>query len=298
MCAKALATGDLLFATAGSRSGSGVGGRHEDYHAVSADPNTKTMRAMDRVAVMRRVWAGEKLTGSAARRSRSAARRPATTGRHHRAQDGRAAPRPWADRLAGHLHGPRHRQGEGAVRRRARILVRSRQTRATPGDVVLVRTGRAQRRAGSGAPPPVALHELDTRPVRRGHRIHRRLGRHQRTTIRLLRAFRAIQRHPPHPTSSGLGQVHRAAEGPSKFNDRTPSAPQFEIYFQDSTGALPNAMSPRTSTRAQHAPSPSVWSYVAGEPVTNAPGSQRDRVRELGTDSRGCWSAPPNAIYP
>ncbi|HNM83129.1 MAG: LLM class flavin-dependent oxidoreductase [Mycobacterium sp.] len=64
MCAKALATGDLL-CDGRLTVGIGVGGRHEDYHAVSADPNTKTMRAMaDRVAVMRRVWAGEKLTGS------------------------------------------------------------------------------------------------------------------------------------------------------------------------------------------------------------------------------------------
>ncbi len=64
MCAKALATGDLL---CGGRLtvGIGVGGRHEDYHAVSADPKTQTMRAMaERVAVMRRVWGGEKLTGS------------------------------------------------------------------------------------------------------------------------------------------------------------------------------------------------------------------------------------------
>ena len=60
MCAKALATGDLL---SGGRLtvGIGVGGRHEDYHAVGADPKTQTMREMaDRVAVMRRVWAGRR----------------------------------------------------------------------------------------------------------------------------------------------------------------------------------------------------------------------------------------------
>jgi alkanesulfonate monooxygenase SsuD/methylene tetrahydromethanopterin reductase-like flavin-dependent oxidoreductase (luciferase family) len=64
MCAKALATGDLL---SGGRLtvGIGVGGRHEDYLAVGADPATQTMREMaDRVALMRRVWAGEKLTES------------------------------------------------------------------------------------------------------------------------------------------------------------------------------------------------------------------------------------------
>jgi alkanesulfonate monooxygenase SsuD/methylene tetrahydromethanopterin reductase-like flavin-dependent oxidoreductase (luciferase family) len=64
MLAKALATGDML---CGGRLtvGIGVGGRHEDYHAVSADPATQTMRGMaERVAVMKRVWAGEKITDS------------------------------------------------------------------------------------------------------------------------------------------------------------------------------------------------------------------------------------------
>lgn len=64
MCAKALATADML---CGGRLtvGIGVGGRHEDYHAVGADPRTQTMRAMaERVAIMRRVWAGEKITES------------------------------------------------------------------------------------------------------------------------------------------------------------------------------------------------------------------------------------------
>jgi alkanesulfonate monooxygenase SsuD/methylene tetrahydromethanopterin reductase-like flavin-dependent oxidoreductase (luciferase family) len=64
MCAKALATGDLL---SGGRLtvGIGVGGRHEDYLAVGADPNLQTMREMARrVEVMRRVWAGDKITES------------------------------------------------------------------------------------------------------------------------------------------------------------------------------------------------------------------------------------------
>jgi alkanesulfonate monooxygenase SsuD/methylene tetrahydromethanopterin reductase-like flavin-dependent oxidoreductase (luciferase family) len=64
MLAKALATGDML---SGGRLtvGLGVGGRREDYEAVGADPATQTMRGMaELVAVMKRVWAGEKVTES------------------------------------------------------------------------------------------------------------------------------------------------------------------------------------------------------------------------------------------
>lgn len=62
MLAKALATGDML---CGGRLtvGIGVGGRDEDYRAVGADTATQTMRGMaERVAVMKRIWAGEKIT--------------------------------------------------------------------------------------------------------------------------------------------------------------------------------------------------------------------------------------------
>lgn len=64
MLAKALATSDVL---SGGRVtvGIGVGGRQEDYDAVGADFSTRTMRGMaERVAVMKRVWAGEKVTES------------------------------------------------------------------------------------------------------------------------------------------------------------------------------------------------------------------------------------------
>jgi alkanesulfonate monooxygenase SsuD/methylene tetrahydromethanopterin reductase-like flavin-dependent oxidoreductase (luciferase family) len=64
MLAKALATGDLI-SSGRLTVGLGVGGRTEDYDAVGADPRTQTMRAMaDRATIMKRVWAGEKVTDS------------------------------------------------------------------------------------------------------------------------------------------------------------------------------------------------------------------------------------------
>ncbi len=64
MLAKALATGDLL-CDGRLTVGFGVGGRHEDYRAVGADVASQTIRGMaERVEVMRRVWAGENVTGA------------------------------------------------------------------------------------------------------------------------------------------------------------------------------------------------------------------------------------------
>ena len=64
MLAKGLATGDLL-SDGRLTVGIGVGGRDEDYRAVGADTGTQTMRGLaDSVAVMKRIWAGEKVTES------------------------------------------------------------------------------------------------------------------------------------------------------------------------------------------------------------------------------------------
>jgi len=64
MLAKQLATGDML---SGGRLtvGLGVGGRQEDYHAVGADVATQTRAGLAHsVAVMKHIWAGEKVTES------------------------------------------------------------------------------------------------------------------------------------------------------------------------------------------------------------------------------------------
>lgn len=62
LLAKSLATGDQL-SDGRLTVGFGVGGRDEDYRAAGADLSTRTMRQMaERVAVMRRVWAGEQVT--------------------------------------------------------------------------------------------------------------------------------------------------------------------------------------------------------------------------------------------
>ncbi len=64
MLAKQLSTGDML-SSGRLTVGLGVGGRQEDYRAVGADVSSQTMRGLtDSVAVMKRIWAGEKITES------------------------------------------------------------------------------------------------------------------------------------------------------------------------------------------------------------------------------------------
>jgi alkanesulfonate monooxygenase SsuD/methylene tetrahydromethanopterin reductase-like flavin-dependent oxidoreductase (luciferase family) len=64
LLAKALATGDRL--SHGRLSvGLGVGGRDEDYAAVSADLADRTMADLaERAGILRRIWDGENLTGA------------------------------------------------------------------------------------------------------------------------------------------------------------------------------------------------------------------------------------------
>ncbi|MEO9328015.1 LLM class flavin-dependent oxidoreductase [Gordonia aurantiaca] len=102
MLAKSLATGDLL-AEGRLTVALGVGGRHEDYLAVGADPSTQTMRQLaERAETMKRVWAGEKLTesvlpvGPAPHRKGGPSLHVGTTG----PKTIRSAAR-WADGLAG-----------------------------------------------------------------------------------------------------------------------------------------------------------------------------------------------------
>ena len=147
MLAKALATGDLL---CGGRLtvGVGVGGREEDYRAVGADLSLQTMREMaERVAVMRRVWAGEKITDAV----RAVGPPPVQAGRtsgpgRHDGAPHRAARRGLGRRTRGRDPGPRHRLGRRAVRPRASLMGRRRAERAEAGHLVLLRPRRRRGR--------------------------------------------------------------------------------------------------------------------------------------------------------
>ncbi len=139
MLAKALATTDML-SDGRLTVGLGVGGRHEDYRAAGADPATQTMREMaERVAVMRRVWSGEKVTESTLPVGPPPVQAGAeAAGGHDGTEDD--APRRRLGRRARRNHpGSGRRQAERVVRRGTRRVAARRQDRTAPGDVVLVR---------------------------------------------------------------------------------------------------------------------------------------------------------------
>lgn len=221
LLAKSLATGDML---CGGRLtvGIGIGGRREDYLAVGADPARQTMGEMARrVATMRQVWAGERITDSVL----PVGPRPAQDG-GPRLLVGTIGPRTlrhaagWADGLAGiTLDLDTAKQDE------------------------LFEVGRSAW-AAAGKPEPhlatsfwFALGE----PEDARHQIHQHL-RHYMNWIRsefvdamapttgwagsedqlaeTLRAFAAIGTTEVHliPTSSDLDQVHRVADVVADLN--------------------------------------------------------------------------------
>ncbi len=203
MLAKQLATGDML---SGGRLtvGIGVGGRQEDYHAVGADPATQTMRGLaDSVAVMKRIWAGEKVTESVVPVGPS----PVQAGGPE-LLIGTMGPKTvrsaasWADGLAGTtLDLDVDKQNELFDVARA-VVGAGRQAQTPSGDVVLVRHRR--RRAGSpgaGTSASAALYELDPDPGCRCDGTHHRMGGQRRRAARHLAQVRRHRhrRDPPHP---------------------------------------------------------------------------------------------------
>jgi alkanesulfonate monooxygenase SsuD/methylene tetrahydromethanopterin reductase-like flavin-dependent oxidoreductase (luciferase family) len=186
MLAKQLATGDML---RGGRLtvGVGVGGRDEDYHAVGACPSTRTMRGLaDSVAVMKRIWAGEKVTESVVPVGPS----PVQTGGPE-LLIGTMGPKTvrsaaaWADGLAGTtLDLDVDKQNElFEVARQSWAQAGKR--KPPSGHVVLVRHRR--RRSGhpcAGTSASAALHELDPAAGRRCDGADDGLGRHRRRTPR------------------------------------------------------------------------------------------------------------------
>jgi len=184
MLAKALAKGDLL---SGGRLtvGLGLGGRDEDYLAVGADPATQTMRDMaDRVAIMKRVWAGEKITESVLPVGPS----PVQSG-GPQLLVGTIDPRPCAARRPGPRDSPASPSTSTSTSRTSCTTSlawpgRGGQAQAAFGDVLLVRARRPRGGPRPGAPPPPPLHELDSRRIRRRDGTHDRGGGHRREAAR------------------------------------------------------------------------------------------------------------------
>jgi alkanesulfonate monooxygenase SsuD/methylene tetrahydromethanopterin reductase-like flavin-dependent oxidoreductase (luciferase family) len=178
MLAKALATGDVL-SEGRLTVGIGIGGRHEDYHAVGADLSTQTRRGLaERVAVMKRIWAGEKLTDSVL----PVGPKPVQPGGPP-LLIGSIGPKTirdaaaWSDGVSGaalDLDTVKENElfGVGG----------GRQAEAALGDVVLVRVRAAATGPRTGPSASAPLHELDTGRVRRRDGADDRVGRHRRRT--------------------------------------------------------------------------------------------------------------------
>ena len=211
MLAKRLATGDML---SGGRLtvGIGVGGRDEDYRAVGADTGTQTMRGLaEGVAVMKRIWAGEKVTDSVV----PVGPPPLQPGGPE-LLIGTMGPKTvrsaaaWADGLAGiTLDLDVSKQNElFDVARRAWAEAGKRKPHLATSFWFAIGDD-AQEATGTGTPASAALYELDSRRGCRRDGAHHRLGRHRR---RIARRPAEVLRHrhrrdPPHPDKLG----HRPA---------------------------------------------------------------------------------------
>ena len=155
MLAKALATGDML---CGGRLtvGIGVGGRHEDYHAVGADPahpddaRHGRTRGGDEAGVGRRK--AHRL-GAAGRAGAGPGRWSAAVGRQHRAQD-HPQRRGLGRRSGGRRPGPRRRQAERVVRRGAGRVGRR---PASPNPIWRRRSGSRSGRTNRPAPRSIVI---------------------------------------------------------------------------------------------------------------------------------------------
>ena len=217
---------------------------------MGADPSTQTIREMaDRVATMKKVWAGEKLTDSV---RRSAPRRcnPAApaAGRHRRAQD-TAQCRRVGRGTRRHHPGPRRRQTERALRRGtaawaeagkpAPHLATSFWFALGDPEESCAQMHRHLRHYMNWIPAEIVDAMAPT------HRLRRHRGASGRRTA----PFAAIGTTEVHliPTSSDLDQLRRAADVAAEFFLREGRIGvmsfgdyQIEIYFQGLTGVLPS----------------------------------------------------------